>query len=79
MAEQIPPALYTTARRLRHLRRHSPSVRFVEDTERMALSEAYEQSLRLILDEFCIAPGSQDWFALFYGPQGEDIDLQYPA
>lgn len=71
----IPAALRTAARRLRYLRRH-PSQRIFEENDpqiKLGMTLAYEQALRLLIDEFGAQP---EFHELFYGPQGEDADIQ---
>lgn len=58
------PALQLTARRLVHLR--SYPVKKASGQE-LTASEAFEYALRVVLDEYGITPGSEDWYALFYG------------
>ena len=71
----IPAPLRTAARRLRYLRRHpNPSVFEENDPQiKLGMTLAHEQALRILIDEF----GAQaEFHELFYGPQGEDTDIQ---
>lgn len=75
--QTYPACLNTLARRLRSLRRYPnhASGQWGEDYT-TGMAHAYEYALRILLDEFHIS--GDDWFALMYGPQREDPDLQSP-
>lgn len=67
-------ALATAARRLRYLRRYPNPFSYQSHNEqvKLGMAYAYEYALRVLIDEF----GATDqWQALFYGPQGEDPDV----
>lgn len=69
-----PAALRTAARRLRYLRRFPNPYGYQANNEqiKLGMAYAYEYALRVLIDEF----GAQaDWAELFYGPQGEDPDI----
>jgi hypothetical protein len=70
-------ALAIAARRLRYLRRHPDphSYQAGGDQIRLGMAYAYEHALRLLIDEFA---ETDNFHALFYGPQSEDIDIQAP-
>ena len=61
------------ARRLRYLRRHPNPCTYQANNEqvRLGMAIAYEYALRIIIDELGL---SEEFHALFYGPQGEDPD-----
>ena len=63
-AAKPSPALLLTARRLVHLRSYPFNK---VNGQELTASEAFEYALRVVLDEHCIAPGSDTWYALFYG------------
>mgnify|MGYP006266672961 CR=1 FL=1 len=67
-------SLATTARRLRYLRRHPNPFTYQSNNEqvRLGMAYAYEYALRVLIDEFGAA---DQWHELFYGPQGEDPDI----
>lgn len=76
--QSYPAELHTAARRLRWLRRnpnHAYGVRSNEDYN-TGMAHGYEYALRVLLDEFHI--NDNRWYALMYGPQGEDPDIQPP-
>ena len=77
--QTYPACLHTLARRLRCLRRYPnhASGNWGEDYT-TGMAHAYDYALRVLLDEFHIDTTSSCWFALMYGPQGEDPDLQCP-
>ena len=58
------PALQLTARRLVHLRSYPFNK---ANGQELTASEAFEYALRVVLDEHGLAPGTQAWYALFYG------------
>jgi hypothetical protein len=70
-------ALAIAARRLRYLRRHPAPHSYQAGGGQICLgmAYAYEHALRLLIDEF---GESENFHALFYGPQSEDIDIQAP-
>ena len=63
-ATEPSPALQLTARRLVHLRNYPFNK---ANGQELTASEAFEYALRVVLDEHGINPGSQAWYALFYG------------
>ena len=66
--------LATAARRLRYLRRYPNHFTYQASNEqvKLGMAYAYEYALRVLIDEF----GATDqWHALFYGPQNEDPDV----
>jgi len=69
-------SLQTAARRLRFLRRHPNPYSYQANNEqiRLGMAYAYEYALRVLIDEF---GASADFHSLFYGPQGEDPDLDH--
>ena len=78
--QTIPAELHTTARRLRYLRRYpNPVSGNWGDDYKTGMAHGYEYALRVLLDEFHIYGDDwNNWYALMYGPQGEDPDLQSP-
>lgn len=71
-------SLKTAARRLRYLRRHPNPYTYQSNSEqiRLGMAYAYEYALRILIDEFGAA---EEFHSLFYGPNGEDPDYQFPA
>jgi hypothetical protein len=67
--------LRVAARRLRYLRRYPSPHTYETNTEqvRLGMAYAYENALRVIIDEFGL---TEEFHSLFYGPQNEDPDLQ---
>lgn len=67
-------SLATAARRLRYLRRHPNPFSYQANNEqvKLGMAYAYEYALRVLIDEFS---ATDQWHALFYGPQGEDPDV----
>lgn len=63
-AAKPSPALQLTARRLVHLRNYPFNK---ANGQELTASEAFEYALRIVLDEHCVSPGSDTWYALFYG------------
>ena len=63
--------LQILARRLRYLRRFPPD-NAGRTVDKQSASLAYEYALRVLINE--ITGGSENFHALFYGPQGEDPD-----
>lgn len=74
---EVPAAVRTAARRLRYLRRYPEPHSYQVSAEpvRLGMSYAYGHALRVLIDEFGL---QDDFHALYYGPQGEDADLQAP-
>jgi hypothetical protein len=58
------PALQLTARRLVYLRNYPFNK---ANGKELTASEAFEYALRIVLDEHGVTPGSDTWYALFYG------------
>jgi hypothetical protein len=64
------PALQLTARRLVHLRSYPFNK---ANGKELTASEAFEHALRVVLDEHCVTPGSDTWYALFYGKSQSSV------
>lgn len=69
-----PASVAILARRLRYLRRHPNPYTCQAQSEqiRPGMAMAYEYALRVLIDEFSLG---DDFHSLFYGPQGEDPDV----
>lgn len=69
-------ALATAARRLRYLRRFPQPYTYQasNDQIKLGMAMAYEYALRVLIDEF---GAGDEFYSLFYGPQGEDPDLDH--
>ena len=70
-ATKPSPALQLTARRLVHLRNYPFNK---ANGQELTASEAFEYALRIVLDENGISPGSDTWYALFYGKSQSSVN-----
>lgn len=73
--QTYPAELYTSARRLRWLRRnpnHSYKVTGWGDDYNEGMAHGYEYALRILLDEFHIPQSDNAWFELMYGKEADD-------
>jgi hypothetical protein len=70
-ATKPSPALQLTARRLVHLRNYPFNK---VNGKELTASEAFEYALRVVLDENGISPGSDTWYALFYGKSQSSVN-----